>query len=233
MAAARRRDLGGPGPPAPLHPLQGDGLGRLRPRRKLCEIAGRTDRPIEKWRKLARSRSTAEVCEKGFNAEKNSFVQYYGGGPARREPADAARWWASCPPTDPRIVGTVDAIQRELMRRRLRPALSDRRRRRGGRPAGGRGHVPAMTTFWLADNLALMGRCDEAQALFERPARAAQRRRAARRGVRPGHGAACSATSRRPSHTSGSSCRPPTCRRIIPHRSTRVRARRHRRDRPL
>ena len=71
------------------------------------------------------------------------------------------------PPTDPRIIGTVDAIQRELLVDGfvLRYITHD-----GdsvdGLPAGEGTFL--MTTFWLADNLALIGRDDEARAVFER-----------------------------------------------------------------
>ena len=80
LAAARRGHLGGAGRAQAFHRLEGDGLGRLRPGHPLR-------RGIRAW--PARStggasvrdqRATAEVCERGFNAEKRlHFTQYYGG----------------------------------------------------------------------------------------------------------------------------------------------------------
>ena len=71
------------------------------------------------------------------------------------------------PPTDPRIVGTVDAIQRELMVdgfvQRYPTADDDAV---DGLPAGEGTFL--LTTFWLVDNLALIGREQEARELFER-----------------------------------------------------------------
>ena len=132
---------------------------------KMCELAGRTEQPIEKWRKLA-DQVKAEVCEKGFNAEKNSFVQYYGSDQLDSSLLMLARV-GFLPPTDPRIIGTVEAIQRELMVDGfvLRYPTSDDDGV-DGLPAGEGTFL--MTTFWLVDNLALIGRRDEALALFEK-----------------------------------------------------------------
>jgi GH15 family glucan-1,4-alpha-glucosidase len=69
------------------------------------------------------------------------------------------------PPSDPRVRGTVEAIERELlvdgyvMRYKTKPMLD-------GLPPGEGAFLPC--TFWLADNLNLMGRRDEAVELFER-----------------------------------------------------------------
>ena len=69
------------------------------------------------------------------------------------------------PPDDPRIVGTVAAIQKEL----VEDGYVRRYQLDGGVDglAGTEGTF-LMTTFWLADNLALMGRVDEAREIFER-----------------------------------------------------------------
>ena len=108
----------------------------------------------------------AEVCEKGFDKEKNTFVQYYGADQLDSSLLMLARV-GFLPPSDPRIIGTVEAIQRELMVDGfvLRYPTSD-----GdavdGLPAGEGTFL--LTTFWLVDNLALIGREDEARALFDR-----------------------------------------------------------------
>ena len=69
------------------------------------------------------------------------------------------------PCTDPRVLGTVEAIRRELtvngfvMRYRTRESID-------GLPSGE--GVFLACSFWLADNLALQGRWDEARALFKK-----------------------------------------------------------------
>ncbi len=121
------------------------------------------DGPVERWRAL-RQRIHDDVCSKGFNSTRNTFVQYYGG-----ETVDAALLMMApvgfLPASDPRIVGTVAAIERELMsdglvrRYRPDPGLDGL--------AGGEGTFIACS-FWLADNYVMMGRHRDAQALFER-----------------------------------------------------------------
>src|SRR5262249_53508593 len=69
------------------------------------------------------------------------------------------------PPDDPRVIGTVEAIRRHLMvdgfvaRYPTRTAVD-------GLPPGEGAFLPC--SFWLADNMALLGRTDEARGLFER-----------------------------------------------------------------
>jgi GH15 family glucan-1,4-alpha-glucosidase len=119
--------------------------------------------PCERWRAL-RDRIHDEVCTKGFDANRNTFVQSYGSSAL-----DASLLLLPIvgflEPDDPRILGTVAAIKRELMVDglvlRYRPEQGN-----DGLP-GGEGAFLACS-FWLADALALMGQQDEAQALFER-----------------------------------------------------------------
>jgi GH15 family glucan-1,4-alpha-glucosidase len=116
-----------------------------------------------KWRRL-RSTIHEDVCREGFDPALNSFVQYYGS----KEP-DASLLMLPLvgflPATDPRTRGTVDYIQRRLQRNgfvdRYAPAPHV-----DGLPAGEGSFL--LCTFWLADNLALQGRYDEARELFER-----------------------------------------------------------------
>jgi GH15 family glucan-1,4-alpha-glucosidase len=120
------------------------------------------DGPLTKWRKL-RALVHADVCRHGFDKQRNSFMQYYGG-----DTLDAALLMMApvgfLPPHDPRIVGTVEAIQRELMRDGLvaryqtRPGID-------GLPEGEGAFLAC--SFWLADNLVMMERFDEARALFD------------------------------------------------------------------
>ena len=121
--------------------------------------------PVEKWR-ATRAAIHAEICDQGFDSKRNSFTQSYGS-----KELDASLLLMATvgflPPSDPRIVGTVAAIQRELMREGFvcrYPTTED-----GdidGLPKGEGAFLAC--TFWLADNLAMMGRKDEAKELFER-----------------------------------------------------------------
>ena len=106
----------------------------------------------------------AEVLAQGFDAELNSFVQSYGS-----KSLDASLLMIPLvgflPADDPRVAGTVDAIQRELMRDGFVQRYQTDEGVDGLPPGEG---VFLPCSFWLADNLALMGRTDEAEQLFER-----------------------------------------------------------------
>ena len=120
-------------------------------------------RNVAHWAQL-RDRIHAEVCDKGFDKELNSFTQYYGS-----KLLDASLLMLApvgfLPPDDPRIVGTITAIQKGLV-----DGGFVRRYQLDGNVDGLQGGEGTflMTTFWLADNLALMGRTDEARQIFER-----------------------------------------------------------------
>ena len=124
--AARRGDLGGARPAAPLRALQGHGLGRVRPRGADGRALRRRTGPSTAGASCA-TRIHREVCERGFDAERGTFTQSYGS-----RGLDAATLMIPLvgflPPDDERVVGTVEAIQRELVPRRLRAALRHRRR---------------------------------------------------------------------------------------------------------
>jgi GH15 family glucan-1,4-alpha-glucosidase len=120
------------------------------------------DGPVARWREL-RAKIHADVCARGFDSERNSFVQTYGS-----KALDAALLMIPLvgflPPDDPRMVGTVEAIQRELthdglVRRYASEAGVD------GLPAGEGTFITC--SFWLVDNLAMLGRRQEARELFE------------------------------------------------------------------
>ena len=137
------------------------------------------DGPLDQWRALRES-IRRDVLEHGVD-DRGRFVQSYGS-----TDLDASLLLVPLvgflPATDPRVIDTVEAIERELvvdgfvLRYRADPP-SD------GLP-GGEGAF-LLCTFWLADALALMGRHDDARGTVRASARAAQRRRTARRGVRP------------------------------------------------
>jgi GH15 family glucan-1,4-alpha-glucosidase len=119
--------------------------------------------PVERWREL-RSRIHRDVCEKGFSRERNAFVQSYDS-----EALDASLLLIPITgflkPEDPRVSATTEAIRRELtvdglvLRYRTDEAVD-------GQPPGE--GVFLACSFWLADNLCMQGRWDEAHELFER-----------------------------------------------------------------
>jgi GH15 family glucan-1,4-alpha-glucosidase len=119
---------------------------------------------VPRWTEI-RDRIHADVCDKGFDVELNSFTQYYGS-----KLLDASLLMlvlvGFLPPDDSRIVGTVRAIQRELDH----DGFVRRYQTDGNEVDGLPGQEGAflMTTFWLADNLALMGEVGEAKAIFDR-----------------------------------------------------------------
>jgi len=118
---------------------------------------------VRRWRKN-RDKLHAEICKKGFNKRLNSFTQSYG----------STNLDASClrlalvgflPPDDPRIIGTIDAIQKHLMKDGLVQRYNTARTSDG--LSGGEGAFLACS-FWLVVCLWLIGRKDESTALFER-----------------------------------------------------------------
>jgi GH15 family glucan-1,4-alpha-glucosidase len=121
------------------------------------------DGPLNRWIKL-RSDIHDEVCRLGFSRELNSFVQYYGS-----KELDASLLLLPLvgflPPEDPRIQGTIAAIEKNLMQDGLVARYNTRSSVDG--LAGGEGAFLACS-FWLVDNYVLQGRIDEARSLFER-----------------------------------------------------------------
>ena len=106
-----------------------------------------------------------EVCREGFDAERNTFTQYYGS-----TQLDAALLLIPqvgfLPPSDPRVVGTVDAIQRELVRDGFVMRYIPDEEAADGLPPGEGAFLAC--SFWLVIDLAMLGRVKEAQDLFER-----------------------------------------------------------------
>jgi GH15 family glucan-1,4-alpha-glucosidase len=124
-----------------------------------CGLEG----PVDAWRAL-RTRIHEDICRNGYSARRKSFVQYYGG-----DDLDASLLLMPMvgflPPTDPRIVSTVEAIGRGLMvdgfLQRYQPQTGV-----DGVTGGEGAFLPC--TFWYADALALLGRYDDAVGIFER-----------------------------------------------------------------
>ncbi|MFJ3668731.1 glycoside hydrolase family 15 protein [Streptomyces sp. NPDC090106] len=119
---------------------------------------------LDGWRAM-RDEVHREVCEKGFDATRNTFTQSYGS----RE-LDASLLLIPrvgfLPPDDPRVVGTVDAIRAELGQDGFVRRYSTDGTAVDGLP-GDEGTFLACS-FWLADALHLTGRTREARELFER-----------------------------------------------------------------
>jgi GH15 family glucan-1,4-alpha-glucosidase len=133
---------------------------------KLIE-SGEVDGPLERFRDL-RDEIHYDVCEKGFDRERNTFTQSYGS----RE-LDASLLlipqMGFLPPDDKRVIGTIEAIQRELSTEDgfvMRYPTSNGDDNLDGLP-GDEGAFLACS-FWLADDLAMIGRVEEARRLFER-----------------------------------------------------------------
>jgi GH15 family glucan-1,4-alpha-glucosidase len=122
--------------------------------------------PVERWRTI-RTEIHREVCTRGFDTELNSFTQSYG---SKRLDASllVIPLVGFLPPDDPRMIGTVAAIERTLVRDGFvyRYTHDEEGRSVDGLPPGEGAFLPC--TFWLVDNLALQGRLDEAEALFQK-----------------------------------------------------------------
>jgi len=119
--------------------------------------------PVDDWKRL-RATIHADICEHGFNAQKNSFVQYYGG-----KALDASLLLMPqtgfLPPNDPRVAGTIAAIESELLQDGLVLRYSTNSTNDGLDGAEG---AFLVCSFWLADAYVLCGQRDKAIAIFER-----------------------------------------------------------------
>jgi GH15 family glucan-1,4-alpha-glucosidase len=119
--------------------------------------------PVDRWKQI-RDEIHREVCERGYDGERNTFTQYYGS-----KELDASvlniPLVGFLPGTDERVTGTIDAVWRDLGRdgfvSRYSTAETD-----DGLP-GDEGQFLACS-FWLVSALALNGRTEEARTLFER-----------------------------------------------------------------
>lgn len=119
--------------------------------------------PVDRWRRL-RKQMHEEICERGFDRKQNAFVQYYGG-----KELDASLLVLPLvgflPADDPRVLGTLKAIEDQL--------LWDGFVLRYTTESGVDGLPPGegaflLCTYWLVDNYALQGRMEEARELFDR-----------------------------------------------------------------
>jgi len=119
--------------------------------------------PLDDWRRV-RDHIHNDVCERGFDDELCSFVRAYGS-----KELDASLLLLPAigflPPDDPRIIGTIEAIERDLMVDGLLMRY-DTEKSDDGLPAG-EGMFLACS-FWLVDAYLMTGRREQAERLFER-----------------------------------------------------------------
>jgi GH15 family glucan-1,4-alpha-glucosidase len=119
--------------------------------------------PLNRWRKV-RDTIHADICENGFDPKRDSFVQYYGG-----EALDASLLLVPqvgfLPADDPSVVGTIEAIERELVRNGFVLRYSTDKVDDG---IGGEEGAFLACSFWLADAYVMLGRLEDAAKLFDR-----------------------------------------------------------------
>ena len=124
-----------------------------------------TEGPIERWREL-RQRIHDEVCENAWDPRRGSFTQAYG---SKELDASVLRipLVGFLPADDDRVQSTIRGITTELGRDGFVNRFSDTP---GGAEHSADEGAFLPCSFWLADGLALLGRDDEARAVFERAA---------------------------------------------------------------
>jgi len=121
------------------------------------------DGPVDRWRKI-REEICDTTCAHGFDRERGSFVQYFGA-----KEVDASLLLMPSvgflPVDDPRVKGTIAAIERDLVVDGLVVRYRTRTGVDGLEPGEG---AFLACSFWLADAYVMLGRVDEARELFER-----------------------------------------------------------------
>jgi GH15 family glucan-1,4-alpha-glucosidase len=129
---------------------------------KSAETFGLNNAPLDDWRRL-RDTICQDVCENGFDRELNSFVESYGS-----KMLDASLLLLPSvgflQPDDPRVCGTIAAIEKHMMRDGF---VLRHDPREGVEPQPAEGAFLACT-LWLADAHVLAGEVPKAQALFDR-----------------------------------------------------------------
>ena len=118
--------------------------------------------PLDRWR-ATRKRIHQEVCERGFDRAQGCFVQSYG-SPHLDASLLLLPLVGFLPPNDPRIVRTIECIEEQLVVEglvlRYNTTLTD-----DGLPPGEGAFLAC--SFWLADAYVLLGRHDDARALYQ------------------------------------------------------------------
>ena len=118
--------------------------------------------PVDRWRAV-RDAIHEEVCAQGYDADQGAFVQFYG-SPLLDASLLMMPLVGFLPASDPRVRGTIEAIERQLSRNGFvsrYKSTSDV----DGLPAGEASFL--LCSFWLVDCLELIGRHDDATRLFE------------------------------------------------------------------
>ncbi|MEA2486254.1 MAG: hypothetical protein QOD46_1365 [Actinomycetota bacterium] len=125
---------------------------------------GGLEGPVKRWKQV-RDEIHHQVCREGFNTERNAFTQYYGA-----KQLDASLLLAPLvgflPATDGRIKGTIEAIEKELVSDGFVMRYSEDYEDVDGLPEGEGAFLAC--SFWLVDCLALIGREQDAVALFQK-----------------------------------------------------------------
>jgi GH15 family glucan-1,4-alpha-glucosidase len=127
------------------------------------DAAGEFDEPPQRWREIA-NQIHAEVCERGFNRDLNSFVQAYG---SKRLDASLLMipLVGFLPASDPRVQGTLRAIEDKLLFDGEFVLRYETENSSDGLPEGEGAFLAC--SFWLVDNYILQGRHAEARKLFD------------------------------------------------------------------
>lgn len=129
---------------------------------KLAEEFG-IEGSVERW-KAIRQDIHDDICQRAFNSDLGAFAQYYGA-----DSLDASVLLMPLvgflPASDPRVRGTVAAIERHLMVDGL-VMRYDTRESKDGLPPGEGAFLAC--SFWFVDNLVMQGRIQKAERLFER-----------------------------------------------------------------
>jgi GH15 family glucan-1,4-alpha-glucosidase len=121
---------------------------------------------LDRWRR-AREEIRAAILERGYDAERGMFTRYYGS-----DDVDAALLQIPLvgflAPNDKRVLGTIAAVERDLLRDGLLLRYPQSHGVYSGDGLEGAEGTFLVCSFWLADCLWLTGRHDDAHALFER-----------------------------------------------------------------
>jgi GH15 family glucan-1,4-alpha-glucosidase len=120
------------------------------------------DVPLDRWKRV-RDEIHADVLANGFDKKRNTFVQYYGG-----TGMDASLLLIPIcgflPGTDPRVVGTIETIQKEIS---SGPFVWRYSTKEGMDGLAGHEGTFLICSFWLVSALAMAGRVEEAEKNLE------------------------------------------------------------------
>jgi GH15 family glucan-1,4-alpha-glucosidase len=129
-----------------------------------CARGNSAEKSVNRWIKI-RDRIHRQVCRRGYNRKKKAFTQWYGS-----DALDASLLMMPLvgflPAGDERVRNTIEAVQCELTQDGFVLRYCARKNKVDGLP--GREGVFLPCSFWLVDCLHLLGRTDEARALFRR-----------------------------------------------------------------